>query len=175
MYNAPSLPLPPSPAPVAAGYTNNHTRYKEQFSIWSCKASGVKEEVSIKVFMGHIPSGKRNIKQIGVSDRTNSIVNYVYVLTHDSQDVVEGFDGVDMHIGADKLHRWCYDALQWSWLEYTCGYQVPLANTTLRGVQIHAPIAGKALLEPAKSHDAIWHFVCKLCGGSSTAPKFRAE
>lgn len=97
------------------------------------------------------------------------------MLTQESQDVVEGFDGVDAHIGGDQLHQRCYDALQGSWLEYTRGYQVPIENTTLRGVQIHAPIAGKALREPAKLHDAIWHFVCKPRGSSSSEPKFKAE
>jgi hypothetical protein len=96
------------------------------------------------------------------------------VLTHESQDVVEGFDEVDAHIGGDELHRRCYDALQGSWLEYTRGYQIPIENTTLRGVQIHAPIAGKALREPARPRDAIWHFVCKTRGATSE-PKFKAE
>jgi hypothetical protein len=73
-YDIPSLPprLAPGPvaAPVAAGYTRNHARYQEQHKVWSRRASGTKEEVSIKVFMGHVPPGKRNIKQIGVSNDT---------------------------------------------------------------------------------------------------------
>src|SRR6267142_275102 len=65
-YDIPSL-LPP-PVPVATGYTKSHTRFNEQYGIWSRKVSNVKEEVSIKVFMGHVPPGKRIIKLIGVSN-----------------------------------------------------------------------------------------------------------
>ena len=73
-YDNPSLPPPPlplpPPAPIAAGYTKNHPQYNEQNKVWSRKAHGAKEEVSIKVIMGHVPPGKRNIRQIGVSNDT---------------------------------------------------------------------------------------------------------
>lgn len=65
--------------------------------------------------------------------------------------------------------------MQGLWREYTRGYDVPLVRTTLRGVRVHAAIAGKALGgKPAKPRDAIWHFVCKI-RGNSTEPKFRTD
>jgi len=101
MYDHPSL-LPPEP--IAAGYTKNHAQYPNQNKMWACKAFGVKEEVSIQVVMGHIPSGKRNIKQIGVrNDR--SMIKCLCAHTYRSQYVVEGFNGVDAHIRGDDLHQ----------------------------------------------------------------------
>jgi hypothetical protein len=49
--------LPPS-LPIDVGYTKNHAQYKEQHNVWHHKSSRMKEEVSIKVFLGHVPSGK---------------------------------------------------------------------------------------------------------------------
>jgi hypothetical protein len=68
----------------------------------------------------------------------------------------------------------CYDVLQNKWLAWSKGYSVPIARTTLRGVKVYAAIAGKDLMEPAKQHDAIWHFFFKV-HGRGTKPKFKAE
>jgi hypothetical protein len=47
------------------------------------------------------------------------------------------------------------------WHEWSKGYQVPLQNTTLRGVKVHAAIAGKALTEAVKQRDAIYDLFVK--------------
>jgi hypothetical protein len=51
---------------------------------------------------------------------------------------------------------------------------VPIERTTLRGVKVHAPIAGKALTPPlaAKQRDAIWDFFFKI-RGKATLKTFR--
>ena len=91
-----------------------------------------------------------------------------------SQDCLEGIGGIDPHIGGDELHRICYDALKHMWLKWSRGYDVPIESTTLRGVKVHAAIAGKALTQPVKQRDAIWHFVYKI-RGRATEPTFKAE
>jgi hypothetical protein len=91
-----------------------------------------------------------------------------YVLTHvGAQTVIDGLNKIDPHIGAVELHRRCYNQLQRRWLEWSGGYQVAIEDTTLRGMKIHAAIAGKDLLEPPKERDAILHFFLKPCGKTS--------
>ena len=68
----------------------------------------------------------------------------------------------------------CYNVLQDKWLVWSERYMVPIERTTLRGAKIHAAIAGRDLREPAKQHDAIWHFFFKA-RGRGTEPKFKAE
>jgi len=77
------------------------------------------------------------------------------VLTHGPQLCIEGITGIDPHIGGDELHRMCYDTLQLSWREWSNGYCVPLERTTLWGLTVYAPIAGKARQQPANECDAI--------------------
>lgn len=77
------------------------------------------------------------------------------MLTNGLQACIEGIAGISPHIGGDALHRMCYDALQPSWREWSNNYCVPLERTTLRGLTIYAPIAGKARQQPAKELDAI--------------------
>lgn len=78
--------------------------------------------------------------------------------------MLEGIDDLDPHIGANELHRRCYDQLQRNWHKWSGGYHVPIENTTLRGVKILAAIAGKDLLGPAKERDAILGFFLKPRG-----------
>ena len=68
----------------------------------------------------------------------------------------------------------CYNAVKDKWLVWSAGYNVLLENTTLRGVRVHAPIAGKALMQPPKQYDAIWPFFYKIRGQKSE-PTFKAE
>lgn len=68
----------------------------------------------------------------------------------------------------------CYTALQQKWLAWSEGYPVPIERTTLRGVKVYAPIAGKDLTGPAKQRDAIWHYFFKT-RGKAAVPKFRAD
>jgi hypothetical protein len=73
----------------------------------------------------------------------------------------------------------CYVKLKKSWLDWSNGYDVPLERTTLRGIDKHAAIAGKAfddpeIEEPVKQRDAIWHcFVSKR--GKSGVPTFKSK
>ena len=51
---------------------------------------------------------------------------------------------------------------------------IPLSETTLQGMKVHAAIAGKALTQPVKQSDVIWHFVFKTCG-KAKEPTFKFE
>ena len=68
----------------------------------------------------------------------------------------------------------CYELLQDKWLKWSRGCEIPLVETTLRGVRVHAALAGKDLTWPAKQRDAIWNFFYKARGGSKKST-FKAE
>jgi hypothetical protein len=104
--------------------------------------------------MGVVKQGQGSIAMIGVSPQ--AMLYRHSTCSHIIQTCIEGITGVDPHIGGDALHRMCYDALQPSWNEWSKGYHVPLERTTLRGVSVYAPIAGKARQEPANERDAIF-------------------
>jgi hypothetical protein len=95
------------------------------------------------------------------------------VLTYTAQNVIDGINNVDSHIGGNELHRRCYNQLQQRWLLWSGGHHVAIQDTTLRGLKIHAAIAGKDLLEPVKEQDAILHFFMKPRGGKSDGMVFR--
>ncbi len=83
-----------------------------------------------------------------------------YVLTHNAQNLMEGLDNVDPHIGGNELHCLCYNQLERRWLDWSGGYHVPIKDTTLRGIKVHAAIAGKDFIGLAEERDAIiGHFM----------------
>lgn len=86
------------------------------------------------------------------------------MFTHDIQDLIDGLNNVDPHIGGDDLHRHCYDLLQPSWLQWSGGYPIPITRTTLRGLIVHAAIAGRGLIGLAKKRDAVFEFFLKPQG-----------
>jgi hypothetical protein len=97
------------------------------------------------------------------------------MLKRHSQTCVEGSDNINPHIGGDELHLKCYNILLPHWDEWSAGREMPpLEKTTLRGIKVMAPIAGKARIEPAKKRDAIWDFFFKR-RGKSTVPTFRPD
>jgi hypothetical protein len=81
--------------------------------------------------------------------------------THETQDLIDGLNNINPHIGGDDIHQRCYDLLQPAWLQWSGGYHVPIENTTLRGITVHAAIAGKDFRGPAKKTDAILDFFMK--------------
>jgi hypothetical protein len=54
--------------------------------------------------------------------------------------------------------------LEDKWLAWSKGYKIPLEETTLRGLNVFAAIAGKGLTQPVKKRDAIWSFFYKVRG-----------
>ena len=81
-----------------------------------------------------------------------------------TQNLIDGLNDIDAYIGGNDLHRCCYNLLQPSWLEWSGGYHVPIEKTTLRGITIHAAIAGKDFRGLAKNKDAILGFFMKQQG-----------
>jgi hypothetical protein len=148
--------------PTANGYTANHSLFSTAKEGWSRKASAVgniKGTVSVRVRMGTVKQGQGSIVMIGVS-LSQVIKHAIYMLIHGLQACIEGITGIDPHIGGNELHRTCYNTLQPSWCEWSNGYCVPLERTTLRGLTVYAPIAGKARQQPADERDAILdHFM----------------
>jgi hypothetical protein len=96
------------------------------------------------------------------------------VFTHDIQDLIDGLNDVNPHVGGDDLHRRCYDLLQPSWLQWSGGYHIPIKNTTLRGLTVHAAIAGRDLRGLAKKSDAVLEFFMKP-QGKTGAKVFRNQ
>jgi hypothetical protein len=168
--------------PFLGGYTPEHQFFGPESNKWHgktvplrflpprnlpprnlpVKGTSIISDIAVRVSMGTILPGGRNIKTIGVSGFANNIE----VLCADTytQTVVDGLDKLDPHIGATVLHHRCYNLLHRRWLEWSGGYQVAIENTTLRGTKIHAAIAGKDLSEPPKERDAILHFFLKPRG-----------
>jgi hypothetical protein len=87
-----------------------------------------------------------------------------YGLTHNVQNLVEGLNDIDSHIGGNELHYCCYNLLQRRWLEWSGGYHVAIKDTTLRDIKVHTAIAGKDLVGPAKERDSILGFFMKPHG-----------
>ena len=96
------------------------------------------------------------------------------MLTYNTQNVVEGVNDLDPHIGGNELHRRCYELLQSRWMRWSAGYRVAIEDTTLRGLRIHTAIAGKDLIGPVKERDAILHFFMKPRGGKSDGVVFKS-
>jgi hypothetical protein len=67
----------------------------------------------------------------------------------------------------------CYIALEPKWSVWSAKYILPLTKTTLRGLSIYAPIAGKDLPQPAKPRDAIWSSFYHARGTKSRVPTFK--
>jgi len=98
------------------------------------------------------------------------------VFTCSSQECIEGVNNIDVHIGGNELHRICYNTSRPPWLAWSGGYDVPLSSTTLRGVKIHAAIAGAALNgKPAKQRDAMSHLLSKSRGRKGGEQTFKYE
>jgi len=109
--------------------------------------------------MGTLVPGRVTIGMVGVS--VHYTMWWVSMCSHMAQNLFEGLRNVDPHIGSDELHRQCYDVLQPRWHEWSGGYHVPIKKTTLRGVKVHAAIAGKDLIGPARERDAILDYFMK--------------
>jgi hypothetical protein len=95
-------------------------------------------------------------------------------LNNSLQKCIEGASNIDTHIGGDELYRKCYGLLRPFWLKWSLGFDIPLEQTTLRGVDEHVPITGYEHLGPAKECDAIWHFFYKV-HGKGLEPTFKAR
>jgi len=89
------------------------------------------------------------------------MVSWFYALTYNAQNVIDGMDNLDLHIRGNDLHRRCYDQLQQRWLLWSGGHHVAIQDTTLRGLKIHAAIAGKDFIGPVQECDTILHFFMK--------------
>ena len=50
----------------------------------------------------------------------------LYGLTYDMQNLVEGLNDIDLHIGGNKLHYCCFNQLQQRWHEWSGGYHLAL-------------------------------------------------
>jgi len=103
------------------------------------------------------------------------MVSWFYVLTYNAQNVIDGMDNLDPHIGGNDLHRRCYDQLQQRWLLWSGGHHVAIHDTTLRGLKIHAAITGKDFIGPVQECDTILHFFMKPHGGRSDGVIYRSS
>jgi hypothetical protein len=163
--------------PPDNGYTENHLHFNSEDQKWHGRASAagnLKDVVSVRVQMGTIRPGRSRIFMIGVRICEQQLC--FYMLINCPQTCIEGVNNLDPHIGGDKLHRVCYEAVLPHWDQWSGGhggYKIPLTQTTLRGIKIHAPIAGKDYRGPVKNRDAIWEFFFKK-RGKSTMATFRA-
>jgi hypothetical protein len=167
--------------PIPGGYTTDHAHFNSQRSFWkqkafappvASKAPSIKGEIAVRVQMGTLLDGQKNITIIGVS--TIKVLSNFYTLTHHTQNVIDGISNLDPHIGGNELHCCCYNQLQQCWLLWSRGYHVAIQDTTLWGLKILALIAGKDLIGPVKEHDAILDFFMKPHGGKSNGVVFKS-
>jgi hypothetical protein len=70
------------------GYTQNHMHYQNQLDAWSLKASSngnLKDAVAVRVYIGYVRPGKKNVSVAGVSPMTSlnaSLSNCMFTYNH---------------------------------------------------------------------------------------------
>jgi hypothetical protein len=124
--------------PIPGRYMTDHALFNNKNSFWKGKAfappaaskgPSIKGEIAVRVQMGALLDGQKNITMIGVS--TIKVLSDFYTLTHHTQNVIDRISNLDPRIGGDELHCCCYNQLQQCWLDWSGGHHVAIQDTTL--------------------------------------------